>query len=209
MVYNEHGLNGAMRDRRSIRLKGYDYAGTGAYFVTLCTWNRECLFGNFEDGEMNLNGLGVIVQEEWLRTAELRKAVETDAFVIMPNHIHGIVVITGGGDRSTCIPEEDIMLNASPGRPGVSWESPSLSLGSIVRGFKSATKIRVNEARGSPRAAVWQRNYHEHVIRGELDLERVRRYIAENPSRWTEDDNHPSRMKHVGYPGVWYGTCDR
>lgn len=79
--------------RRSIRLHGYDYAQAGAYFVTICTQNRECLFGDIEDGEMRLNDYGRVVEEEWLRTATIRREVELDAFIVMPNHVHGIIVI--------------------------------------------------------------------------------------------------------------------
>ncbi len=81
--------------RRSIRLKGYDYSQAGAYFITICTHERECLFGEIRDGQMHLNEIGKIVETEWLKTAEIRDNVELDAFVVMPNHLHGIIVITG------------------------------------------------------------------------------------------------------------------
>lgn len=84
------------RHRRSIRLKGHDYSGPGAYFVTLCTYNRECLFGEIEDGEMRLNNMGHVVRDKWVRSADIRPGIVLDAFVVMPNHVHGIVIFGDG-----------------------------------------------------------------------------------------------------------------
>jgi REP element-mobilizing transposase RayT len=134
--------------RQSTRLKGYDYAQPGAYFVTVCTRKRECSFGEVADGEIRLNEHGMAVSEEWLRTAQLRETVELDAFTIMPNHIHGIIVITNGRGTARRAPTERF------GKPVAN------SIPTIMRAFKSASTKHINEIRKAPGAPVWQRNYH-------------------------------------------------
>ena len=201
--------------RRSIRLKGYDYTQAGAYFVTIVTHDRECLFGEVVDGQMRLNPFGEIVREEWFRTAVVRPYVmlAPDEFVVMPNHIHGIIWIVGAGDRGLgddggnvdvfvgaqrrCAPTPPTPPPPTPHtvRRPVGGATPTNvipgSLGAIVRAIKSATTKRINALRGTPAAPVWGRNYYEHIIRYETSLNRIRRYIAANPSRWAEDHEHP------------------
>ena len=172
--------------RRSIRLKDYDYAGAGAYFITVCTLYRECLFGDVLNGEMRLNRFGLAVREEWLRTSEMRQGVETDAFVVMPNHVHGVILITDGAGTARRAPTDE--------RFGIPVCG---SVPTLVRALKSAWTRRINQARNTPGALVWQRNFHEHVIRGENELDRLRQYITDNPGRWEEDDNHPTRLKQA------------
>jgi REP element-mobilizing transposase RayT len=168
------------RNRKSVRIKDYDYSQPGAYFVTICTRNRECMFGEIIDGEMVLNRFGIIVNEEWLRTAILRvwETVEIDTYIIMPNHVHGIVVINHG---------RGVLQYAPTGM----LRSPSQTIGAIIRGFKSASTKRINLSRNTPGNPVWQRNYYEHVIRDEDDLNRIRQYIFENPAHWAEDEENP------------------
>ena len=165
--------------RRSIRMSGYDYAEEGAYFVTVVTHQRECLFGGIADGEMRIDRYGEVVRDEWLRSVQIRREIDLDVFVVMPNHLHGIVVIRDVGAHGRA------PLPLAPHRP-------PRSLGSFVAGFKSAVTKRINEIRDAPGVPVWQRNYYEHVIRDEDDLYRVRRYIAENPLRWDEDPENPN-----------------
>ena len=172
--------------RRSIRLKGYDYTQPGAYFVTICTYQRASLFGRVVDGEMAVNELGKIVREEWFRTARVRPYVELfdDEFVVMPNHIHGIIWIVDDKHvaQRRCAPTGGITpTNVVPG-----------SLGAIIRAFKSIVTKRINALRGTPGAPVWQRNYYEHIIRTERALNRIRRYIVENPLRWHFDRYNPN-----------------
>jgi len=176
--------------RRSIRLKGYDYTQAGAYFVTICTYQRMCLFGEVVEGQMRLNELGEIVRDEWLKTAQLRPRVVLDAFVVMPNHIHGIIVLV---DRRGTLQRAPTTFERF-GKP------TSDSIPTIVRLFKSAAARRINERRGTPGAPVWQRNYYEHIIRSEDSLVRIREYIAENPLRWHLDRENPQA---VGEDELW------
>jgi len=190
-----------LHHRRSIRLPGYDYTSEGAYFVTVVTHHRERLFGEIVNDEMVLNDFGKIVREEWLKTAQLRSEVELieDEFVIMPNHFHGIINITdslghgapddtvgafnGRGDR----PDDTVgAYGHTPLRN--SFRSPSRSLGSMVRGFKSAVTTRINILRGTPGTPVWQRNYFEHIISTDREYETIAAYIANNPSNWNMDN---------------------
>jgi REP element-mobilizing transposase RayT len=174
------------RRRRSIRLKDYDYAQAGAYFVTICTHDRECLFGEIVSGEIQLNAFGEIVVEEWGRSTEIRREIELDEWVVMPNHLHGIAVIVADppvhGDSSSVGAHGRAPLHRKP-----------RSLGSFIAGFKSVVTTRINTLRGAPGAPVWQRNYYEHVIRNEDDLVRIREYIANNPVQWEIDENNPHR----------------
>jgi REP element-mobilizing transposase RayT len=184
--------------RRSIRLQDYDYADEGAYFVTICTYGRACLFGEIVNGEMRLSRVGEVVLNEWLQTAIVRPNVELDAFVIMPNHVHGIIVITDragnnvGAQRAAPL-QQPLTPNSSnrDKRPHV---TPG-SLGAIVRSFKSASTRSVNILRDTPAMPLWQRNYYEHVIRDEGDLNRIRLYIECNPQMWDTDEENPARLR--------------
>ncbi len=172
--------------RRSIRLKGYDYSSAGAYFVTICTQNRECLFGEVVDEEIRISEIGTIVQAEWMRTTDIRSNVLTDQFIIMPNHIHGIWYLIERDDGRG-------VLQYAPTES--QFRSPSQTIGAIVRGFKSAATKQINELRGTPGKPVWQRNYFERVIRDEDELNRIREYIIYNPLKWTDDEENPKNLK--------------
>jgi len=181
---------GAMADgiprRRSIRLNGYDYAQVGVYFVTVCTQNRLCLFGDVVDGEMVLNDAGRVVACEWMKTAERRPDIAVDEFVTMPNHFHGVVVICG----------PDGLAGTARRAPTVErfGQPVSGSLSTIIRAFKSAVTRGINETRNSPGSKLWQRNFHEHLVRGEEDLDRIREYIICNPGRWASDRENPRAL---------------
>jgi putative transposase len=173
--------------RRTVRLKGYDYSQAGAYFVTLCTHGRKCLFGEIENGLMRLNEYGEIVASEWLNSAEIRSEIECKEFVVMPNHIHGIVYLRPlSGIQAVDLADEERAYCHTP------LQSPSRNLGAMVRGFKSAVGRRINEIRSMPGASVWQRNYYEHVIRNDADYNDIAEYIATNPQRWPDDALHPA-----------------
>jgi REP element-mobilizing transposase RayT len=166
--------------RRSIRLKGFDYSTTGVYFVTLCTQNRECLFGEVVDGEMKVNELGQIVEGCWAWLTRQYAHVILDTWTVMPNHLHGIIMITPdgrGGSRTA----PTIVDKRKP-------------LGRLIGAFKTVSTKRINALRNTPAVAVWQRNYYEHVIRSEDELVRTSEYILNNPARWAEDENNPVVM---------------
>jgi REP element-mobilizing transposase RayT len=173
--------NSEKHHRRSIRLKDYDYTQAGAYFVTVCTYARACLFGDVVEDAVNLNECGQIVYTEWLKSAEIRPEIELDIFVIISNHLHGIVVITGVGAHGRA----PLLNHASL------YRQPK-SLGSFIAGYKSTVTKQINLNRHTPGLPVWQRNYYEHIIRNDRALIAIREYINQNPLRWHLDLYNPS-----------------
>ena len=165
------------RRRKSIRLKGWDYSAPGAYFVTICTHKRQPLFGQVVDGEMVLNQYGEIVREAWFDLPNHYAHVELDAFVVMPNHIHAIIILDADA------------IGVGAGLKPAPTRHP---LSEIVRALKTFSARRINTLRGTPGVPVWQRNYYEHIIRNERALNAIRRYIAENPLRWYLDRYNPN-----------------
>jgi putative transposase len=189
-----HSIN--IKNRRSIRLPKYDYRECGFYFVTVCAWEREHLFGSVVDGQMQLNEIGRVVEEEWFRSSEIRKEIEMDEFVVMPNHIHGILVIkTRRGMALPCPQNETdvpLMGTAAPCPYNRCGRPRSGSLGAIIGQFKSAASKRINTMRQTPGFSLWQRNYYERIIRNENELLAIRQYIRDNPFNWDHDpDNLP------------------
>ena len=179
--------------RRSTRLGGYDYAQPGAYFVTVCTREHACLFGHVVNGEMHLNEAGEIARRCWEDIPTHFPVVELDALVIMPNHMHGIVVIGCKGEASDCHVSANTragMSDASPLRSRPIGTQPG-SLSAIVQNFKSVSTRTINATRRAPGTHVWLRNYHEHVVRNEHELMAIREYIQANPAQWDEDENNP------------------
>ena len=169
--------------RRSIRLKEYDYSQNGAYFITICVQNKECLFGKIANGKMQLNDAGNIIQTIWDEIPEYYDGIETDTFQIMPNHIHGIIIIVGAGPCACPI---------KSGQPrGVA--PTKLSLFDVVHRFKTMTTKQyidgVKFKNWQPfDHKLWQRNYFEHVIRNEQSLNKIREYILNNPYGWEKDE---------------------
>lgn len=180
--------------RRSIRLKNYDYSQPGSYFITICTQDRECLFGKINNGLMHLNEIGELVKNEWLRTSEIRPNIIVDEFVIMPNHLHGILIIDDVNCRVTSQCDPTITTNNNNlilKQPQYEQfgKSTKNSIPTIVKLFKSTTTKQINLLRKTPGQKVWQRNYYEHIIRDELELNRIRLYIKNNPKNWHNDKN--------------------
>lgn len=174
--------------RRSLRLPDYDYSETGAYFITICVHDWACLLGQAIDGGMLTNQFGDIVREEWEKSGQLRKELTLDEYVVMPNHMHGIVflkhddeTVPGANGRSP------LQIRA---RAGLTPKS----LASFIAGFKSATTKRIDETRRTLAVPVWQRSYYEHVIRSDESLSRIREYIANNPLKWELDELHPTGL---------------
>ncbi|MCI0527389.1 MAG: hypothetical protein L0Y56_08085 [Nitrospira sp.] len=190
--------------RRSIRLKGYDYAQAGAYFLTICAQNRECLFGDVVDGMMQLSQFGRVVEGEWLRTVTVRPNIKLDVFVIMPNHFHGIIVLT---DIIQAVHREGVGATRRVAPTKHPTGPISGSVGAIVGQFKSITSKRTNEMRNTPGIPVWQRNYYEHIIRNEQDLSQIREYILNNPVKWELDELYPDKLGRGDPPGRPYGMC--
>ncbi len=180
--------------RRSIHLRGYDYTQAGAYFVTIVTRNRECLFGAIVDGEMRLNEAGQKVAECWDALPAHFPNVELDAFVVMPNHVHGIVVIA---DDADAVGAQDVRAtHASPLREPERPRGPARkSIGAIIGSFKSAATKRINASRDTAGAPLWHRNYYEHIIRNEKSLSAIRDYIAGNPANWAGDEENPVNVR--------------
>ena len=154
------------KHRRSIRLPGYDYSQAGAYYVTIVAQGRECLFGEIVNAEMKLSRYGQIVQYAWFDLPRHYPHVELDAFCIMPNHGHGIIVL-----------HDNVLMVRHP-------------LSEIVRALKSFSARRINALRKTPGIPVWQRNYYEHIIRNEQDYQTKRNYILSNPENWEKDNEN-------------------
>lgn len=179
--------------RSSIRLPGYDYSQPGAYFVTIVTHDRRCLFGRVEDGEMVLNAAGRVALAQWLLLANRFTNLELGEWVIIPNHVHGILVITRGEaslDKLSS-PFNKLIKDASPLRPN--GTTPG-SVGAIIQNFKSLTSRKINTQLGKSTELIWQRNYYEHVIRDEKDYQAIYDYILTNPQNWEKDEENQAQI---------------
>ncbi len=176
-----------MHHRRTIRLKGYDYAQAGTYFVTLISHKRAHLFAEVGGLEIRLSEFGLVLEGEWRRLEKRFSGLVLDEFVVMPDHFHGIVILSGEAARKNQpggsypshhappIHETQLVQGTKPG-----------SLGAVIGAYKSSTARNINAMRRSPGAPVWQRNYYEHIVREPDELARIRAYIQANPNRWVE-----------------------
>jgi REP-associated tyrosine transposase len=175
--------------RRSIRLKGFDYSSAGAYFVTIVTWHREMLFGDVANREMKVNQRGKIAHECWRLIPEHFQHVELGTYIVMPNHVHGIIIINDIDENRIATNSSQSVgaRHASPLRPR--GTSPG-SLGTIVGSFKSSVTRQIG--RELNETGIWQRSYYEHVIRNEKDLQNTTNYIESNLLLWNEDDENPA-----------------
>ena len=186
----------AKHHRRSVRLKEYDYSQPGAYFVTLVTHQRAELFGQIVNGNMQLNRRGEIVKEEWFASANIRKEIclYPEEFIIMPNHIHGIVWIADvidseGADGHVIVGATGLSPLHKKSLPQKHPRGPTpKSLASFIVGFKSSVTKRIRDEFGG--VGVWQRNYYEHIIRNEKEWDAIRRYIESNPQNWESDEEN-------------------
>jgi putative transposase len=192
--------NDPKHHRRSIRLPEYDYSGEGAYYVTICARGMACVFGDIVDGRMRLNEWGRIVDAEISKTGELRRNVIIDTYVIMPNHVHLIVVICGdvaqrgdmargrdmahGRDMARHVPTSGTRAFGRP-QPG--------SLSSIVGAIKSSITRNINLHRNAPANTIWQGRFYEHIIRNGKSYNTIKQYILENPLQWAREEENPRR----------------
>ncbi|MBD6620225.1 transposase [Komarekiella sp. 'clone 1'] len=167
--------------RRSIRLKGYDYTQPGAYFITLCTHGRQCLFGNVVKGKMQLNYLGHIAFNCWEAIPDHFPHIELDTFVVMPNHLHGILVIT---DTSVGAWHCHAHTREQFGKP-VRGSIPT-----VIGSYKSAVSKSINVIWHTKGQSIWQRNFYEHISRDQKSLDHIRQYILDNPQRWADDPDN-------------------
>jgi REP element-mobilizing transposase RayT len=185
-------FNPNLHHRHSNRLRGYDYSKEGAYFITICTQNQECLFGEILDGRMVLNDAGKMIQSVWDELPQHYPGVDIDAFVIMPNHVHGILVFENRVGAGSPCPKDRI--NCDTGK-GAGTAPLRKTLGSVVAYFKYKSTKSINKFQDTSGCRLWQRNYYEHIIRNEDDLNRIREYIIYNPVQWITDPENP---KNVG-----------
>ena len=170
--------------RRSIRLPGYDYGQPGAYFVTICTYRRSCVLGGIHDGRMRLSECGRIVTDCWNDLERHYPDVSLESFVVMPNHIHGIILLDHNPDSGT-------RATAAQGAGLKPAPTTVHGLSEVVRAFKTFSSRRINKTRRSPGVPAWQRNYYERIMRDENELNTVRQYILDHPQRWHEDPENP------------------
>lgn len=160
--------------RRSIRKKGHDYTAPGVYYITICIEQRAHILSQIVNGNIQLQTAGKLVETTWHRLPDHFAAVRLDAFVIMPDHIHGIIILRKN-KRPKARKQSERANGSIPG-----------SIPAIVQNFKSISARRINQARGTPGQKVWQEDYYDRIIRNAVDLEHTRRYIAANPSRWRQ-----------------------
>lgn len=162
-------------DCQSIRLNGYDYSAAGAYFVTLCVKDRWHALGRIHDGEMILSPAGRLIANAWQWLESHHDAVTLDEWVIMPDHLHGIIILQREESRVAPGSEDHTVPGQTP-----------KTLGRLIGAFKTVTTKRINQVRRTPGGTFWQRNYWERVVRNEAECERIRHYIRRNPAMWQE-----------------------
>lgn len=173
-----------IKRRRSIRLKGYDYSRAGLYFITICTWNQIKLFGKIENDRMCVSIYGEVAEREWQKTGELRPYISQHEYIIMPNHIHGIIEIKnylsidcrGTACRAQIPPSEE-----KYGKPTEN------TIPTIIRSYKAAVTKKVRELMNDSKVNIWQKNYYEHIIRNEESYLKISEYIMSNPMKWNLD----------------------
>ena len=182
-----------MREIKLTRIRDYDYSRSGAYFVTVCAHNREMLFGEIADCEIILNECGDIVNRCRRKIPAHFAQVELDGFVIMTNHVHGIITINSVGAGFSRPNVENAKCNII----GRGDRAPTL--GQIVAYFKYEAAKQVNKLRNAPGVRFWQRNYYEHIIRNDSELNRIRKYIIENPLKWDIDSENPDALLRKDY----------
>lgn len=182
-------MNGQLPDRQTIRLQGYDYSNEGLYFVTICCQDRRCLFGNIHDGEMILNDAGQIADYTWNDLPGRFPQIILHEYIIMPNHMHGIIEISPVGVTLAVTREnEPLAVTRDIERAEV---NPAPTIGDIIGAYKSLTTnacLQLYKAKNEIMGKLWQRNYYEHIIRNGESYEKISAYIHDNPARWADDE---------------------
>jgi putative transposase len=201
---NKPKYNPQIHHRRSIRLKGYDYSQAGLYFITICCQDRKCRFGKIENGEMILNELGTIAYNEWIKLVERFTSFELDVFQIMPNHMHGIILLNdvAGADTlaqlgqpqglapTDAVAENGSITDCDDIGTGASPAPTNATIGEIIGAYKSLVFngcLKIYKSKNDLMGKLWQRNYYEHIIRNAKSYENISNYIINNPAKWAED----------------------
>ena len=171
-----------IHNRRTIRMAGYDYASAGWYFVTLCVHNHRPILSTVIVDSLALTDFGRIVQHSWLWLNNQYAYVDLDSYVIIPNHVHGIIVINESTNAQSCRGGSRTALHSATGQ-----SKKRKPLGRLIGVFKTRSTKLINEKSNTPGMRFWQRNYYEHIIRNENELAHIREYIRLNPAKWLED----------------------
>jgi len=188
--------------RRSIRLRGWDYARPGTYFVTLCVEGKEHVFGEVMECEMRLNEWGRIAAACWEELPRHYPDIRLDGFVVMPNHVHGIIeIIDVGAGLKPALPTRATEFAGAGLKPAPTGAGRTHGLSEIVRAFKTFSARRINRLRGTGGTLLWQRNYYEHIVRNPRELTMIRDYVATNPVRWDTDPENPAAT--MAHPEAW------
>ncbi|MCF6153948.1 MAG: transposase [Candidatus Brocadia sp.] len=202
-----------LHHRRSLRLKEYDYSRNGAYFITVRSYDKKCIFGNILIESVELTRLGKIVNDFWYEIPNHFKNVQLDTFIVMPNHIHGIIIIND--DCMDAVSTSPSNMNVNNGRGGVSPRPQSeytlpiheingrgktplkwkRTLSQIIGYYKYQTTKIINQLNKTPGNHVWQRNYYDHIIRNVDDFNKIREYIIQNPLKWALDRENPENRQ--------------
>lgn len=187
--FDDHDLKS--QRRRSIRLKGYDYSLAGAYFTTIATYQKTCFFGEVVNGDVTLNQYGNIAYEQWIQLSKRFMRCNFSVFIVMPNHIHGIIhILNSAVGKGAGEAPRDAVGQIPPLRPYAIPRITSGSLGAIMRAYKASVTYRINAIRGFTEPPVWQRNYFEHIIRNDKEYLDICNYIETNPLNWENDRLH-------------------
>jgi REP element-mobilizing transposase RayT len=179
-------------NRKSIRLHEYDYSSPGMYFITLCAQDKKCLFGDIVDDEMRLNEFGKIAQQQWLSIPNRFDDICLDEFIVMPNHMHGIIKIVGAPLAGALSNNVAPGNKRAPARGAPTMGGATVAIGVIIGAYKSLCVhqclqyIKQNN-KNLILGKLWQRNYYEHIIRNEISLNKIREYIINNPIQWQFD----------------------
>ncbi len=185
----------------SIRLKGYNYSTAGAYFVTVCTKNHRHHFGNIIDNKIELAEIGKIVNQFWTEIPHHFSNVLLDEYTTMPNHLHGIIFITDKCRGEVSSPSM-LPRPVTKGRETLPLQQ-RMTLGNVIGYFKYQSTKCVNKTCKSSGITIWQRNYYEHIIRNEKELNLIREYIINNPLQWQFDRENPEHVKDKAYDNQW------
>lgn len=168
-----------MKERKRNRLQEFDYSQCGYYFLTLCTDDHKSFFGKIIKGEMILNQFGCIIKNNWIRIQTLHKNIELDEFVIMPNHIHGIIIINNVGDAKFA---------------SLTYDRSNMTLPKTIQQFKRACTIEIKN-KFPFLLPIWQRSFYDRIIRNEKELYQIRKYIIQNPIKWEIENNSVENLE--------------